>query len=95
MKPIDAALARQSAERKGFKKKASDHDYYWFHHDGKKTALRIKISHGARELKQREIRADAQACQMASSDMFKVLSCEHDHEWVKEHHLKTETIRRR
>lgn len=34
---------------KGFKQANSDHKYYFFYVDGKKTSIRTKISHGASE----------------------------------------------
>lgn len=87
MKPVDVRTARASAERKGFVKTQGDHEYYYLYIGGRKTAWRIKISHGAPEMKPSHIRADAKACQMmVADDMRKILACDHDRQWVEQHY---------
>jgi len=44
-KTVDAALCH-----KGFKSHDGDHVYYYLYVDGKKTAVRTKISHGEKEI---------------------------------------------
>lgn len=97
MRPVDAHIARRSALAKGFReattaqgqKKRSDH-YYLFYYDqqNRKTGWRIKISHGAREIMAGHIRSDAKRCQIEPEDMFKILSCDHDREWVDRHYAE-------
>ena len=95
MKPIDAHIALRSALAKGFReastsqgqKKRSDH-YYLFYYDqqNRKTSWRIKVSHGAREIKAGHIRSDAMRCRLKPEDMLKILNCEHDRQWVELHY---------
>jgi hypothetical protein len=86
MGPIKVHTARASVVRKGFVLDQGDHERYWYHVLGKKTAWFVKISNGANELKQHEIRGSARVCKMKSLDMFKVLSCDHDAAWVTSHY---------
>ena len=69
-----------------------DHDYYFFHFGGRKTAMRVKISHGASELKPHEIRTDARTCRMTGNDMREVLACTHDKEWMEAHDRASQRV---
>lgn len=46
----------------------------------------LKISHGARELLQREIRANARVNGMDADDFFGVLDCTRDAAWMRAHY---------
>lgn len=82
MKPIDVRTARTSLSRKGFESKQSDHEIHYFYFEGKKTTWRVKFSHGAKEMVQREIKANAQLFGLPASDFRGLLSCERDHAWL-------------
>jgi hypothetical protein len=51
--PQQARNVRDALLKKGFKdadKRNPDHDFYFFYHNGKKTSVFTKISHGEREI---------------------------------------------
>jgi hypothetical protein len=88
MKPIEVRIARKNAIAKGFTERVDSGDeYHWYVHEGKKTAWRLKISHGARELVQRELRANAMQLKMSGEDFRKVLACDYDAAWVAKKYL--------
>ncbi len=43
------AAIRTALTSKGFPQDNSHHEMYWLYHDGKKTSVRTRISHGATE----------------------------------------------
>lgn len=84
MKPVDARHARAAAARKGFADIGGDHYYFHYHHDGKRTMWRIKMSRGADEYKASHIRSDAKTCGMMDpNDLRKVVTCDLDGNWVR------------
>ncbi len=85
MTPIESLDAQSSLKAKGFRRSDNDHRYFHYFRGEKKTRFFVKISHGTREMKPREIRASAQVCSMTGSDMWRVLGCEHDQDWVARH----------
>lgn len=82
MKPIEVRTVRSSLSKKGFECKQAHHLFYFFYFEGKKTAWWVKISHGAKEMRQREIKANAKVLGLSASDFHGVLSCEKDHQWL-------------
>lgn len=48
--PKPAKDAGAALCRKGFQSHQSDHVYYYFYANGRKTAVRTKISHGEKEI---------------------------------------------
>ena len=86
MNPIDASLARASLKKKGFELKQNDHEFYYYFHLGKKTSWRVKISHGTKQLIQREIRSNAKVLKMTGDQLRGVLECSLDAEWIKTHY---------
>lgn len=91
MNPVKARDARRALTAKGFSLASSrrDHEVYFYYVDGKKTSWFVKISHGASEMIQREIRGSARVCgMMKGEDMFKVLSCDHAKPWVDQEYQK-------
>ena len=54
--------------------------------------MRVKISHGASELKPHEIRTDARTCRMTGNDMREVLACTHDKEWMEAHYRASQRV---
>jgi hypothetical protein len=87
MNPIDASEARASLKKKGFELKQNDHEFYFYYHLGKKTAWRVKISHGTKQLKQREIRGNAKVLHMTGEELRGVLDCSRDAEWIKSRYM--------
>jgi hypothetical protein len=83
MNPIDASVARASLKKKGFDLKQNDHEFYYYFHLGKKTSWRVKISHGTKQLIQREIRSNAKVLGMTGEQLRGILECSLDTEWVK------------
>lgn len=47
MAQIDRRDIESSLQSKGFKKVNSSHKIYYFYHNGKKTSIRTKLSHGS------------------------------------------------
>ncbi len=39
----------QALVKKGFKKDNTNHFYFWYYYNGKKTSLRTRVSHGINE----------------------------------------------
>jgi hypothetical protein len=83
MNPIDASVARASLKKKGFELKQNDHEFYYYFHLGRKTSWRVKISHGTKQLIQREIRSNAKVLSMTGDQLRGVLECSLDAEWIK------------
>lgn len=49
--PLKSLLVSQSLLAKGFKQdRARDHVYFFFYYNGRRTAVRTKISHNEREI---------------------------------------------
>jgi hypothetical protein len=48
--PLQARQVDSSLTSKGFHKVDNDHHFYFLYHNGKKTSIRTKISHGEREI---------------------------------------------
>ncbi|HMY45606.1 MAG TPA: hypothetical protein PKX74_09020 [Leptospiraceae bacterium] len=44
---LDRSNIERSLLHKGFRREDSDHRFYYFYHEGKRTAIRTKISHGS------------------------------------------------
>ena len=79
MRPLPSVTVRKSALAKGFVEgRETDHERYYFQLDGRKTSWLVSVSHGASELRLDEIRNNARALKIHASDLFKILSCEHD-----------------
>lgn len=87
MNPIDASVARASLKKKGFELKQGDHEFYFYYHLGKKTAWRVKISHGTKQLIQREIRSNAKVLDMTGEQLRGVLDCSRGAEWVESRYM--------
>jgi len=50
MTPLKTRDIKASLIKKGFIKEEGDHHYYYYIHNGKKTPIRTKLSHGKKEI---------------------------------------------
>ena len=48
--PLKARDVESALKKKGFKEAEKDHHYFYLYHQGKKTAIRTKISHGEKDI---------------------------------------------
>lgn len=72
---------RRALATKGFVRDANpgrDHEMFFLHIAGKKSAFFMKLSRSARELRRDEMVNSARQVGIAPSDLFKVLSCTYD-----------------
>jgi hypothetical protein len=79
MKPVARAVFVQSVTRKGFQPGVgSDHDRFFYVHDGRLTSWQVYLSRGAKEIRLDEIANNARGMGIKASDLHKILCCEHD-----------------
>jgi hypothetical protein len=86
-RPVKAADVRRNLAAKGFRsanKTGRDHEWFVFYEGEQATDFRVKLSHGASEIRQDEIRVNAKGLQIRADDLFKILSCVHDFERTRE-----------
>lgn len=83
MRALSARDVRHALSVKGFqpdsdKAKKRDHEMYFLHVDGQKSAFFMKVSRSATEVRMDEISNSARQVGVAPRDFFRVLSCELD-----------------
>jgi len=64
--------------KKGFReiaKKKRDHEYFFFFHEGKKTNILTKISHGAREIGDPNCSAMAKQMRLSNPQFNEFVGC--------------------
>ena len=88
MKPTPTKNAIFALESKGFFRTDTDHENYFYYYDGKKTSLYARVSHGARELKQREMRGMARTLKLTGHQFEQLLECPMTEEQFKVHAQK-------
>jgi hypothetical protein len=68
---VSAAL-----RRKGFREQSErDHKYYFFYHDGKKSRINTKISHGESEIDDYLCSAMSQQMRLTRAQFRKLVEC--------------------
>ncbi|MCC6579612.1 MAG: type II toxin-antitoxin system HicA family toxin [Phycisphaeraceae bacterium] len=79
-KTVDAILCR-----KGFQRHTGDHVYYYLYVDGKKTAVRTKISHGEKEIDDNLLSLMAKQIKLTKKLFGDLIDCPLTHEqYVKQ-----------
>jgi hypothetical protein len=80
IRPVGTRDARRALELKGFQKESGsrDHEMYFLHVEGAKTAFWVKLSHGAGQIRVDEIKINARALRSTGDDLYRIICCEHD-----------------
>ncbi len=77
---LKAREIRRALESKGFRLENSHHKYYYFFADGKKSAIRTKLSHSSGDLPDGLCAAMARQLQLDRSDFQRLIECSLGHE---------------
>lgn len=75
MRPRKAERIARSLKHKGFKPEERDHTFYRFFVHGKRTDVRTKISHGARECSTSLLAQMARQVHLDSRELAGLLDC--------------------
>jgi hypothetical protein len=67
---VDSALLQ-----KGFRSHNSDHVYYYLHVDGRKTMIRTKISHNARDITENLLALMARQVKLTKRQFLELVDC--------------------
>jgi hypothetical protein len=81
IRDVPARTVRTALNAKGFQPAEHcnrDHEVFFFHLDGRKTDILVKISRGATHLYQGEIRNNARNIRVAGAALYGIVSCELD-----------------
>jgi hypothetical protein len=73
--PLDAGQVDGALTAKGFKKVDNDHHFYFLLHNGRKTAVRTKISHGEREISDRNCGYMARQMRITTPQFKEFVDC--------------------
>ncbi|ADG05631.1 conserved hypothetical protein [Kyrpidia tusciae DSM 2912] len=66
---------RSSLEKKGFHRKYTDHEYFIFYFQGKKTSIRTKLSLGIKEVGDAILNRMAQQLHLSRKDFNNLIQC--------------------
>jgi len=74
--PRKQADVEKSLLNKGFQSGGGDHNYFFYHSKaGKKTIVRTKTSHGAREIDDNLLAQMAKQCRLTNKDFGLLIDC--------------------
>ena len=73
--PLAARQVDGALTTKGFKKIDNDHHFYFLYHNGKKTTVRTKISHGEREISDTNCGNMARQMQITTTQFKQFVDC--------------------
>jgi hypothetical protein len=73
--PLKVREIERALTTKGFKKAENDHHFYFYYHEGKKTAIRTKISHGETEVHDRNCGLMARQIKLTSPQFREFVDC--------------------
>ena len=74
--PRKQADVEKSILSKGFQPGGGDHNYFFYHSKvGKKTIVRTKTSHGAREIDDNLLAQMAKQCKLSNKDFGLLVEC--------------------
>lgn len=74
--PKPVRIVRKALTKKGFVEDASgDHRIFIFYHDGKKTSINTRISHGEKELRDGLLSIMARQMRLKRCDFDKFVEC--------------------
>jgi hypothetical protein len=94
--PQQALAVRSALLKKGFKdadKKNPDHDFYFFYHNGKKTNIFTKISHGEREIGDPNCSNMAKQMRLTNRQFKDFVSCPMELQHYVQHLIQCNHIR--
>lgn len=60
---------------KGFEQQTTHHEIFWFKHNGKKTSIRTRVSHGEREIGDNLIGMMAKQVKLKKSEFEDLIAC--------------------
>lgn len=66
---------RQSLLAKGFHQQQSHHEMYWFEVDGKRTSVRTRLSHGAKEYDDRLLALMSRQLHLTRKEFERLVDC--------------------
>ena len=73
--PLKTQTIDRSLTSKGFEKIERDHHYYHFKHDGRKTALTTKTSHGKSEIDDSLIALMSRQLKLSKKEFMTFVEC--------------------
>lgn len=73
--PLKARDVERALTTKGFQKSGGDHHYYFLWHNGQKTHIRTKISHGESEIHDKNCGAMARQIKLTRSQFEDFVEC--------------------
>jgi hypothetical protein len=80
IRPLPARKVREALLAKGFRlseRSGRDHEMYFMYVADQTTAFFVKLSRGAPEMRQDEIRNSARQMKTTGDKLFRILSCEY------------------
>lgn len=75
MAEVKVKKLRQALERKGFRLSERNHHYYYFYHEGKKTRVKTKISHGNDSISDPLIHSMRNQMKLNKNQFFNFVEC--------------------
>lgn len=88
VKDIEMAL-----QKKGFLLKQSHHRFFVFHVEGKKTSIRTRLSHGAKEYDDHLLGQMAKQVKLPKEDLLRLIDCPLSEEEYKEILIESGSIK--
>jgi predicted RNA binding protein YcfA (HicA-like mRNA interferase family) len=91
--PLKTRDIRNALTSKGFQEsKKRDHYYYFFFHEGKKTSVFTKISHGEREVSDNLCSQMAKQTRLTNGQFQHLVDCDLTHEGYIESLIKQDIL---
>ena len=75
MPVIKSEKIKASLKKKGFEQNNGDHQYYTLYHDGKKTQIFTKISHGKNEVGEPLLGMMSKQTRLSKKDFADLINC--------------------
>ena len=73
--PLKSRDVERALTTKGFKPTERDHHFYFLWHNGKKTSIHTKISHGDREIHDNNCACMSRQIHLSRSDFDRFVDC--------------------
>lgn len=95
--PLKSRDVERALTSKGFKPAEGDHRFFFLWHNGKKTSIRTKISHGDREIHDNNCALMSRQIYLSRSDFDRFVDCaltwgQYIEKLVNENHLANEDV---
>ena len=74
--PLKVKVVSTNLKKKGFRTEQGDHERFIFYYEGKKTAIRTKISHGEKEIGIHLVKKMANQLHLEKEEFVKFALCD-------------------